>query len=102
MKIYISGPMSGLPNLNFGEFEEAETNLNILGHESVNPHNLIPKDTPYNDALKVDIRALVDCEAIVMLPGWPQSKGAMLEFNVAASLGLKIFFGVSHVPLGLV
>ena len=40
-----------------------------------------------------DIRELVACDAVYMLPGWPASRGARLEHHVAVELGLHVIDG---------
>lgn len=35
---------------------------------------------------------LTDCDGILMLRGWEQSKGAKLEFDVATSCGLEVWY----------
>lgn len=42
-------------------------------------------------AMRSDLRALLDCDAIYMLPGWSRSRGARLEARVARACGLRIF-----------
>jgi len=39
--------------------------------------------------MRVDLTHLLQCQAIVFLPGWERSKGAVLEHNIALELGLK-------------
>jgi hypothetical protein len=41
--------------------------------------------------MRVDIKALCDCDAIVMLMGWGCSRGARLEHYIAEQLEIKIF-----------
>ena len=51
---------------------------------------------PYNDDhtweyyLAGDLKLVVDVDAIAMLPGWEESKGAQLELYVAKALGKKV------------
>ena len=92
MKIYISGKITGLPlETAKSKFYEAEKNLISQGHIVVNPMSL-----PHNHSqtwleyMKEDIKALLDCDAIYMLKGWQESKGACIEFNLAHDLDLKI------------
>ena len=39
--------------------------------------------------IKRDVEALLECDAIYMLPGWKNSKGAVAEVAVADWLGLE-------------
>jgi len=42
--------------------------------------------------MRIDIKALVDCDAIYMLNNWRDSKGANVELNIAQGLGMEIIF----------
>jgi len=90
--LYISGPMTGLPELNFPAFHAAADLLRGRGFEVVNPAEINPDpNAAWADCLKQDIRALLDCDGIVMLPGYEGSKGARLELLIAAELGLRVY-----------
>ena len=94
MKVYISGQITGLPiDEAFQNFKDCDQAMQDAGHETVNPFNVLPFDKSFTwkDYMKADIKALVDCDAIIMIKGWPNSKGALLELNIAVHLGLKIF-----------
>ena len=87
--IYISGPMTGMPDLNFPAFHAAAKMLRDLGHEVVNPAELNPDHTmPWGECMRKDIAALVTCDTIVLLPGWQQSRGATLEQHIAERLSM--------------
>ena len=93
MKIYISGPMSGLPDLNFPAFHDAAEKLRALGHEVTNPaekQEENDKNMSWTDYMRLDIKMLMDCDAVALLPRYGQSKGAMTELNLAQSLGFDI------------
>ena len=96
MKIYISGPMSNLPDLNRPAFNAKAAELRALGHEVVNPAELpeIPGGE-WADYMKADIKLLLDCEAIYMLDGWEDSKGVQIEYELAWSLHMKIEWAIS-------
>ncbi len=94
MKIYLAGPMTGYEQLNYPAFAGAAEHLRAIGHEVVSPAELNPIETEYADAMRNDIRALLDCEAIATLPGYEKSKGATLEFHIATVLGFL------HFPIG--
>lgn len=87
---YISGPMTGKPDLNFPAFNRAAADMRSLGFQVVNPVDINPDPTAkWKDCMVADIRALLDCTHIVMLPGWEKSKGARLEFDVAIALEME-------------
>ena len=44
------------------------------------------------ERMRADIHILTDCDGILMLRGWEQSKGAKLEFDVATSCGLEVWY----------
>lgn len=94
-KLYISGPMTDYPGNNHALFFATELILNRASDlEIVNPAALDEKedvdDYSWSDFLKRDLKALLDCTHIVMLPGWDDSEGARLEHYVAWKLGLEI------------
>ena len=91
MRVYLSGPMAGLPELNFPAFNAAAATLRAKGLTVVNPAELNP-DTAmtWEQCMRADIKALCDCDALAMLPGWERSKGAHLELHVAHRLGMQI------------
>ena len=87
-KVYISGPMSGLPDHNYPAFAKAARELREAGYEVVNPAELDrPGEITWEDHMRVDIAAMMDCTAICILPGSDASKGAMLERMIASKLG---------------
>jgi hypothetical protein len=93
-KVYLSGAMRGIPDLNYPAFTHAQRSVEAYFDSSwviVNPADL-PSDTPAEDALKADYRALVECDAIAFLPNWHGSEGARTEYAIARSLGLKPLF----------
>lgn len=90
-RIYISGPMTGLPDLNFPAFYAAASLLRERGAEVVNPAEVNPDaGMSWEQCMRADIKALCDCTALALLPGWERSKGAHLELHIAHRLGLRI------------
>lgn len=91
-KVYISGPISKIPFQEaFDNFEKKEKELIALGYEVVNPMKLEHNhDKSWKSYMKVDLKALIDCDCIVMLPGWVSSKGARIEWYLAKDLGIQI------------
>jgi hypothetical protein len=92
MKLYIAGPMSGYPELNFPAFHAEAARLRALGFEIVNPAEINADPTAgWLDCMRADIKQLVDCDGIALLLGWEQSRGASLENHIARALGLRVF-----------
>lgn len=90
-RTYISGPMTGILDFNFPEFKAKAAELRALGCDVVNPMEHGEDEcTEWADFLRKDIRLLVDCNAIHMLPGWTNSKGARLEHHIAVQLGFTV------------
>lgn len=100
MKVYLAGPMSGYPLHNFPAFDEAAAALRSAGHEVTSPaeidraHGFDPNDIvgelQYGMFLRRSLRAMLDCEAIALLPGWEQSRGAQIEMAVARAIGMSL------------
>ncbi len=92
MKVYISGPMTGIPDFNFPAFMHAESMIAARGHTAINPaKNGLTKSHSWREHMKADIRMLLDADAITLLPGWASSKGAACEYQIASALGIPIF-----------
>jgi len=91
--IYISGPMTGLPNLNMEAFNDAEDKLRKAGWSDIrNPARLAVNEyenLPRSLYLRSDLRQLLDCQAILLLRGWERSKGARLEALIADEVGIR-------------
>lgn len=114
MKIYLAGPMRGIPNFNFPAFHAAAAALRSQGHEVFNPAERdVERDgtdwgkaVPTGDlataqAKGFSLRAALgddlayicsEADAIALLPNWERSKGANVEKATAEALGLEILY----------
>jgi hypothetical protein len=91
MKLYISGPMTGFPEHNFPAFFRAQTELELAGFEVSNPAQYpVVEGETWEACLKRDIKDLVDCDGVAVLPDWRISKGARLEVDIADRLKLPV------------
>lgn len=94
--VYLSGPMTGLPEANFPAFNAEAARLRKLGHTVVNPAEICADPaTPWEACMRADIKALCDCSTLALLPGWETSKGAHLELHIAHRLGLNVILAGS-------
>lgn len=102
-KIYIAGPMSGLPEFNFPAFFRAQYTLERQGWQVFNPAN---KDGEselkgfatgdakaaaaggfnFREAYLWDLSRVVEADAIYMLKGWESSPGACGEHAAAVAM----------------
>lgn len=111
MKIYVAGPMRGIPYFNFPAFDAAASALTAAGHEVFNPaardrevHGDKVNQSPTGDLRDIDLTGFnlraalaadtqwiaLEADAVCHLPGWENSKGANAEVALAKCLGLKI------------
>lgn len=92
MTFYLAGPMSGRPDLNYPAFNAAALLLRAMGHVVFNPaetfaqHGTLPKEVYMN----IDLVAVSQCDSIMLLDGWKESDGAMIEFGCAVRHGKGI------------
>lgn len=88
-RVYVAGPMTGIPELNYPEFNRAAQYLRELGYQVENPaENPAPACGSWSAYMRMAIAQLVQCDEIHMLRGWKESKGAKLEHEIAQQLGL--------------
>lgn len=97
MRIYIAGPMRGLPDHNFPAFAEAARFFRQSGFLVSSPVEIGQRffgnnpSIPAHEYLRADIEALARCQAICLLPGWENSTGARCEVSIAVTLGLQFY-----------
>lgn len=90
-KIYLAGPMTGLPEFNYPAFHAAAKQLRDLGHEVLNPaENPVPVCGTWQGYMRMALAQLVQCECIVLLPGWVDSRGALIERMLAQVLQMDV------------
>ena len=97
--IYIAGPMTGIPDINFPAFNKAARKFRDAGLSVVNPaelargrmngRDILPIDE-INQIMSEELEILQRCDAIYLLRGWEDSKGAKRELQTAIERGLRI------------
>lgn len=91
--IYLSGPISGMPEKNHPLFMAVAQQLRSEGHEVFNPREfcwteeVFPKRKAF--ATYCDF-ICTRADTIVLLNGWEKSKGATMERALAENCGLDI------------
>lgn len=112
MRVYLAGPMRGIPEFNFPAFFAAAALLRAAGHTVFNPAerdnerhgtdvsagNLTGDEHvaaaqhgfSLREALADDLAFIcLEADAIALLPGWERSKGVAAERATAIALGLE-------------
>lgn len=103
MKIYLAGPMRGIPKFNFPAFTHAANRLRNKGFEVFSPAEKgaeadLKDDPTLQESLRfrrsvfaLDMDWIAkNADAVALLPGWEQSAGARAERALAEAIGLSI------------
>lgn len=88
-KIYIAGPMTGLPNFNCDAFNLEAERLHALGHIALNPA-ILPNGLEQHEYMALCIEMVKMADQLVMLPHWERSAGATAEHALAIKLGKPV------------
>jgi len=86
--VYISGPMSNIPEYNAPLFIAADEELMELGHTCFNPAANL--NECWAIAMEQDLSQLCGCSVMLLLPNWQTSQGARIEVFVAHFHEMKV------------
>ena len=91
--VYIAGPMTGYEDYNYPAFDEAASEWADRGWAVLNPadHFLRDQDLDMSQYMRGAIHALLQADAVALLPGWTNSPGATMEVIMAHRLGLTVY-----------
>jgi hypothetical protein len=91
-KMYLSGPMTGLPDFNYPAFAAAATSLRDRGIDVVSPHEALGGhgDRTREEYMREDLKQMLECHAVCLLDGYELSPGALLEIEVARQCGMVV------------
>jgi len=90
-RVYISGPISGIPFNNVPAFVDAERHIRAAGCEPVNPLELAENkgEVEYAQLIENDLLALKTCSFILLLRNWQKSPGARAVKALAEAIGIE-------------
>lgn len=92
--VYIAGKITGDPHYKT-KFRRAERRLRRMGFSVLNPAWL-PKGTEYESAMDICFSMIRAADAVVMLPDWRESKGAVREKLYADGLKKGVYVWEKH------
>ena len=94
VKWYICGPITGYDiEERRKAFEEVEQLVKKVdaNSEVFNPlKNGLPEDASYSDHMMCDLEALVECDLVILMEGWRESRGCLNELKFAERLKMPI------------
>ena len=92
-RVYVSGPMSGLPELNATAFDEAAEALRELDYAVCNPIETSQQlgKLSHAEYLRFDFQRVLEADFLVALDGWEDSVGARAEILMAIRMGTKVW-----------
>lgn len=99
-RVYIAGPMSGLPGFNYYAFNRLADRLRKAGVAVENPaENPVPPCNTWLGYMRLALAQIARCDTLVLLPGWETSRGASIERQLALDLGYRVI--QSHMALAV-
>lgn len=90
MRLYISGPVTGMLDRNQVAFEEAAKALVEAGHAVSVPTRFVDPRTECHDAMRICLAELLRCQGVALLPGWERSFGCGVEVAAARACGMDV------------
>lgn len=109
-RAYIAGPMRGHERWNFDAFDRVTAEFRDMGwtifspaehdvEEGLDPNDYpnLPPDFSLEKCLRWDLaRIAEDVDAVIFLPGWEKSEGALKELRVAQDCGRELLEYVGY------
>lgn len=89
-KVFISGKITGDSDYK-EKFAKAEKELSAQGYLVMNP-GVFPEGFSWFEYMTITLSMLEVCNAIYMLDGWQDSRGANLEYLQAQHKGYTILY----------
>ena len=90
---YVAGKITGLPKAHVQQkFNVITDKLTGMGYNVVNPLGVNDETSNWDDSVRSDIKKMLECDEVHLLPDWQQSRGAQLERDIAVRLGMQVVY----------
>jgi hypothetical protein len=90
---YIAGKITGLPIGDVKDkFNVMATELSGMGYEVIKPEAINNESQTWDAAVRNDIKKMLECDEVHLLPDWQESRGAQLERDIALRLGMQVVY----------
>lgn len=90
-RLYVAGPMTGLPDLNYPAFTVAGEELAAAGYVPLLPLFPAVDGKPWSAYMRDALQLLFNAaQGVATLPGWGPSRGASLEVFTANQTGIPV------------
>ena len=90
---YIAGKITGLPKGQVKDkFNLIARQLTGMGYHVVRPAAVTDDSQPWDDLVRGEIKKMLECDEIHLLPDWQESRGAQLERDIALRLGMQVVY----------
>jgi hypothetical protein len=94
LKYYLSGSITHQPNFKeyFANYEaELHRKGRVAAKDIFNPAAIdFPQDVKWETCMRFDIKVLMDCDCLVLLPNWRFSRGVKVEIDLCRKLGIRV------------
>lgn len=90
--VYISGPITGVERY-WEPFEQAEEELEAAGFIALTPTRL-PQGLTKEQYMRIDLAMIDAADAVLFLPGWGASPGALVENVYCTYTGKPVAYSV--------
>lgn len=96
VRIYLCGPMSGLPDENYPAFNREAARLRDLGYHVENPaENREDHDRKWATYMRLALPQMLTCDMVAVLPDAALSRGGVIEIDVARKLDMPVVAAAS-------
>ena len=86
--VYIAGPITGVEKY-WEPFERAEDEVEAAGFIALTPTRL-PQGLTNEQYMRIDMAMIDTADAVLLLPGWLGSPGALVEYSYCSYIGKPV------------